>query len=554
MYGYRFGEVAQDPLPEVRHDVSLHVKVQTDTHVRRPMAVDCGCSVIGSSMPTPDPVHGPTVASGAIKRVLAKLADPDPKLLRQAKEFTRRFVEENLEPLPADTDLSVETWLANSSYPAFMREELASQPRHLPGQLPDKAYDFKSFIKEEPYPEFKYPRTIQGPTDEAKVHFGPVIAACEKVIFKHPTFIKKVPVAERADYVINRLGDYGQVAASDFSSFEVSWQRQQMEAFEFPVFEHLVKNLPNASEWMRELRKVESGKIRLLFKYVSASIHATRKSGTMNTSASNGAGNWLIHEFAAAHLGLGTLCGVFEGDDGLFKYSSGKFPTNDFYQQLGFAVKLQVHECLSQASFCGLVFDPTDRIIIADPYPALTKLGWASSKYVMAKQAKLASLVRAKAMSMASQFPRAPVFAACADWVLRSTKGIDCRWMLESRNVDFWTREKLRGLNLGGRFVVDRTPPPHATRVLMEKVFGMSVDEQLRLEAWFDARDSLEPIPLQVDNPIWAYNDDVYVREVESHVFLTQPIFPEPALRLPDAINASTGVNVLIYGPQSKRH
>ena len=63
-------------------------------------------------------------------------------------------------------------------------------------------------------------------------------------MFSRPEFIKKIPEDQRPKYIAPMFQEGVPVAASDFSSFEVSWQRAQMEAFEFPVLEHLLSCIP----------------------------------------------------------------------------------------------------------------------------------------------------------------------------------------------------------------------------------------------------------------------------------------------------------------------
>lgn len=530
LYGYRFGEVPQDDLPRVRDDTMIEVKIYPNPEMRRPVAVDLGVSVVGLCMPHPDLSHGPTVAAGLAKRVCGKLPDPNFPLLEYARLWTIKKVKDLYpDPISPDADTTPGTWLAGSSYSFARRCELAAVTSFLPGCLPKEAYLFKSFVKAEFYPEWKQARSIQGPTDELKVHFGPVLALCEKIIFAGPQFIKKVPVAERPTYIASLFQDGARVAASDFSSFEVSWQRAQMDAFELPVLDHLTSLLPHGAEFMRELRLVETGKIKLVFKHVIAYIHATRKSGTMNTSMSNGFGNWIIHEFASDYLKLGRLNGVFEGDDGLFNYSGGNFPTPDFYQQLGFAVKLEIHPSIAEASFCGMIFDPVECIAIVDPIKTLTKLGWGAACYTRARTSTKKSLLRCKAMSMAAQNPRCPVIAACADWILRCTAGLDTRRVLESRNTSWWDRQSF----LSGIRTVDRRPCGPATRSLMDQKFGVSVPTQLAMEEWFDQQKSLCPIPAWWSNPLWATVDLDYTRVLTAPILDDRPVFPDQPLAYP---------------------
>ena len=230
LYGYAWGEVKQDPLPSIRSDCKIMQRNYLERYKRIPAQVSLGTHVEGMAMPHPDTAHGPTVAAGLAKRVCAQLAEPNPATLLKAKEWCSAYVAKTFEPLPADTDLSVEGWLDQSNYPLWRKAELAAVDKFLPGKLPRKFYVFKSFVKSENYPEYKHARCIQAPTDELKVHMGPFTAACERVAFAKPFFIKKVPVSERPKYIMDMFSSGARVAASDFSSFEVSWQRAQTEA------------------------------------------------------------------------------------------------------------------------------------------------------------------------------------------------------------------------------------------------------------------------------------------------------------------------------------
>jgi len=530
--GYRFGEVELETLPEIRSDSVIKPRLYHDLHFRLPVQVSLGTHVEGMVMPHPDTAHGPTVAAGLAKRVCAQLAYPDPAILVKAREFSRQRVREVFDALPADTELSVEKWLAESNYPLWRREELAAAQRFLPGALPRKYYEFKSFVKSENYPTYKHARTIQAPTDEAKVHFGPSIAACEHVAFTQPFFIKKVPVSERPAYIMEMFSPGVRVAASDFSSFEVSWQRAQMEAFEFPFFEHMFSLMPDGKALLDELRAMEMGRVKLIFKHVTAQIASTRKSGTMNTSLSNGVGNWLVHEFASHHLGLGKLTGIFEGDDGLFYYSSGRFPTPEFYGSLGFSVKLEIHPSIASASFCGMIFDPLERIAVWDPRDFLVRMGWGNGRYARAKASTKAALLRCKALSLAAQTPGCPILDECAQWILRCTRGIDTRVIMESKLTTWWDRERF-SVGIRASLPAERSKPGPATRSLVADKFGVSIEEQLAMEDWFSKQTTLCPVPAFFQNRIWQdtfanYTDQLGVVSLDN-----RPVMPQGPLRYP---------------------
>lgn len=542
LYGYRFGEVPLPELPEIRSDTQIRPRQYQDVSRRMPVQVDLGARMEGMSMPHPDTSHGPTVAAGLAKRVCAQLATPDPIALLEARDFVRELFKRTFKPLEADADLSVESWLEASNYPAWRKEELATVERFFAGALPRKLYEFKSFVKSENYEEYKHARTIQAPTDEAKVHFGPAVAACEHVAFQHRAFIKKVPVADRPAYIMNMFEPGVKVAASDFSSFEVSWQRAQMEAFEIPFFEHMLQQIPGARELLRELRSMELGEVKLIFKWVTAYITSTRKSGTMNTSLSNGVGNWAIHEYAAHRLNLGKLTGVFEGDDGLFYYSSGRFPTKEFYESLGFSVKLDIWSTIADASFCGMIFDPEEQVAVWDPRDFLVRLGWGSGRYARAKDTTKWTLLRCKAMSLAAQAPRAPVLAECAAWILRCTSGYDTRKIMESRNLTWWERQKY----LQGSRTVDTRECGPATRSLVERKFGIPVATQLAMEEWFRHQTTITAIPKFFHNSVWEKNCELYERHLSVPLLDARPFFPDQPLVYPHMVTHEAGPQLLL--------
>jgi hypothetical protein len=52
-----------------------------------------------------------------------------------------------------------------------------------------------SFVKDEHYEGWKYPRLINSRSDQFKVFIGPTIKAMEHLVYSHlPEFIKHVPV------------------------------------------------------------------------------------------------------------------------------------------------------------------------------------------------------------------------------------------------------------------------------------------------------------------------------------------------------------------------
>lgn len=445
-------------------------------------------------------------------------------------------------PLRQEDIPTVEEWLAHTSYSEAEKQTIRDAPDIDVDALTDREVkklisDFASFIKMEWYGEVKAPRTIQGISPSLKKMLGPLIHAAELVCFKFEAFAKFVPVANRAKWLAEKFAQFlgCKLAQSDFSSFEQSWAELQLLAFEMPVFEHMFQHLDNYQKIMKLLKMMEIGLATLVFKWMIVIVSAIRKSGTTNTSFSNGMGNLLIHEFLGHHLGLGELVAAFEGDDGLFLYSSGRFPTPQDYADLGFSVKLAIFDAPEEASFCGLVYDPTDLVNITDPVKYINNIGWVSHYYARARSGKILGLLRAKAMSLCVQYPNCPILCEMSLWLLRATRSIDFKWVARSRSAGWWERQVLK--DLPTRF--DYTPNvPSNTRSLMERAFGMPIEVQLQYEEWFRSRNTLERIPLFHDvDPVHAYSAENFTRISDVPALDNYPVFPEWGLLLDPMLN-----------------
>lgn len=500
---------------------------------RSPVAVDSGATFLGSCHPHPDLSHPATVQQGAKKRLGSPIPPYDPAWIRQCVPIVWAFVRRYLPKVNPDQVLPLELWLALTNYTEAEKDIIRNAP-DIDIENPDPKFiqEFASFIKAEFYDEPKAARTIQGLSASLKKLLGPLIHACEHELFTMPHFAKFIPVSKRAKWMKEKFACRPgmKVAGSDFSSFEQTWQEAQLETFEMPVFEHMLSEIPGFRFIMNVIRMMEVGVVKLVFKWLTVLVGAVRKSGTTNTSFSNGAGNLLIHVCLGEILGLGELVGAFEGDDGLFNYSSGRFPSTDDYLRLGFQVKLQIFESPERASFCGIVYHPDDCINITDPIKVLNRIGWLSHFYARAKASKLKALLRAKAMSLCVQSPNCPILAECAQWLLRATRSIDCRWVMKARVTDWWTRQQYAMMEKHMKFVY--TPhSPMTTRELMAEVYGVPIDVQLSYEAWFRSCDTIQHIPLLHDAP--ECHVDVaerFIRTSKIPALDHYPVFPDVAV------------------------
>ena len=230
-----------------------------------------------------------------------------------------------------------------------------------------KYFIVKLFAKDEVYVDFKHAGGIYARDDVAKCYFGPYFKRIEDELYKHPSFIKHVPVSERAKYISEMLDRPGGVfIQTDYSSYESHFSPEMMKSCEFVLYEYMYSKTPGGNGAVGVMKKVLAGVNPIENRYFNCAILACRMSGEMNTSLGNSFSNLMLYSFVASKLDLEPV-GVVEGDDGLFLAYPDKAPTTEMFTEMGCIIKLNQFKHLSEASFCGLLFDEVDKQIITDP-------------------------------------------------------------------------------------------------------------------------------------------------------------------------------------------
>jgi hypothetical protein len=486
-YGYRILEVPLPELPEIKPSCSFSKIRMVDLEVRPPIAVSLGCHLKGYAQPEPDPADPYTMVAGVCKRFACKPPNPFAPKLTRLGAFVEKFVRANFTPLHYATDTSVDTWLLATDYPYWRKCELKAAWEKVDNIWNEKYHVCKSFMKDETYGEYKYPRGINSRRDEFKCFVGPIFKLIESVVYNHPSFIKHVPVASRPNYIMNKL--YNATAkyfATDYTAFESLFTRELMEHTEFILYDYMTKDLPQHEEFMRACREVIGGLNKCDYKHFSVEIEATRMSGEMNTSLGNGFANLMIMLFLCEEVGSISCDGVVEGDDGLFAIS-GPAPCKQDFENLGLRIKLEEHSDISTASFCGIIFDPQDRNNLVDPRKVIQTFGWACGKYVGARDKKLRALLRCKALSLVFQYPGCPIVQALGEYGLRVTAEVKTCELLRTVNAkgynSYHRGREIKSLTQG---VTARVVGLN-TRLLCEKVFGISVECQLDYERYLNS-------------------------------------------------------------------
>lgn len=473
-YGYRVCDgIALPPPPEHSARVICFQRYYEAVE-RRPVQVSLGPIVAGLAPPHPDKNHGPTLLQGCLSRFAADPPKASRTLLRSLRRFVRKYVRDNLVPLEADYDLSVERWLEeNTTYSAKRKEELLKVAKEHNMSITQDDYVVKLFCKSETYLKYKHARGINSRTDAAKCYFGPAFHAIEKRVYEIPAFIKKIPVRARPKYIMDMLGKYpGPFKETDYSQFEKHFVPHVMASIEMELYSWMLRNFP---ERLAHIKRAMLGTNRCTNINFRLDIKGRRMSGEMCTSLGNGFSNLMLLLFTAYRKG-GKAEGVVEGDDALF-YSDVPVSTEDF-RELGFTIKMLEHEHLLRSSFCGMVCS-RDLATMTDPLKVLLNIGWTHSP-MMNSPALLPGLLKAKALSLAYEHPQCPILFKLSEVILRhtgfATPRFESNWYEASLNAEvmqFADETKL----------LMRLGPSSSTREDFAEHFGISVACQLAVEA-----------------------------------------------------------------------
>jgi len=410
--------------------------------------------------------HDPiTISDGAAKRMLGETPPVAEKTLRQVRGFVLRWCKQYLRPILKRPDF--EEWLLGTSYNEKRKEELRQAMILNHGMPPPKKVrcKVKSFVKLEAYDQYKHARLINSRHDRFKVWCGPFFKAIEEQLY-HTNgpikFIKTVPVEDRPALIAalpKGLGCY----STDFTAYEKHFTAEVMHNIEFVLYRYMMPFL--SREELNVLFSTLAGRNEISSRSgFRANVEARRMSGEMCTSLGNGFTNMILASYIADQKG-GVVHGFVEGDDGLF-VSNIKLTAED-YKKLGFEIKIKEEPDPCSASFCGLVFAESGQII-RDPRKFLMKFGWSHSCIQAGKKVHL-ELLRAKALSTLSETPHCPIVSAVAMAALDDTVGCNARFVED-------------GYHLNKPKSVVRPQPAHDTRVLFERLYHISVEDQLLIE------------------------------------------------------------------------
>lgn len=454
----------------------------------------------GATPPRPDPGHLASTLAGVAHRVATRTPKPNRQLRREFSRFVTLWLRHNFKPLTVDEMYDFEGWLESTSYGEERKKQLRSCWTDCGGKPSRRMLSLvKSFVKDETYTEYKFPRGIYSRSDQAKCLFGPLVQSISKKLFDMHWFIKKIPVVERPEAIYEKLyKPNANYVYTDYTSFEAHFIADLMEICENKLYAHAVSTLPSEyKEVVDVMADTKTGINKVVFKTFSCSMEAGRMSGEMDTSSSNGFTNLMLYLFASLKSGcpLDKIQGFVEGDDGIFR-NDGPIPSSSMFEKLGMTIKIGVTDKLETASFCGQVYDIEDKSVVTDIREVVCRLGWTNKKYVRAGEKVRLELLRSRGYSLVYQYGGCPVLGELGVKILELTEGVVVRQSIIDQ-MDEWERTRyIEALSIGG---VYKTPGV-ATRLLVETLYGLSPREQEDIERKIRAMTELGPLPFSFDD------------------------------------------------------
>lgn len=485
LYGYRSDEVGlKIPTPPDSTCYALHKNFHSyDSNYRPPMAA-CQIEPIPAIPPRPDVTNPHSALTGVAKRMAYSPPPYDKVMRKKFRKFVKKWVRDNLEPIDTSDKLDFEEWLQSTNYPDWRKEEIRRAAPTIPyahGEVDfkdDSLYDINYFTKEEYYPEYKHHRGIWARSDAAKAVMGPFFRKIEKQLFKLPYFIKKVPKNERPQYINDFMNNnYLQFQGTDYTSFESLFTTDMMDDCEFELYRFMSSKNPLAQQRCRLIFKILASQNFAKNKYFTLRVDAKRMSGEMNTSLGNGFSNLMFLLFAC-HYYKRTYSGpIIEGDDALIGLNA-RIP-EEYYTKMGLNVKMEFVDDISEGSFCGLVYDPTELINIREPLETLCTTPWVTRKYASSNSTTYYSLLRSKALSLIYEYPGCPIISDYGHKLFELTS----KYEIALKYEDSYQYERI--MNAYTAYRENKLPkgnPGPRTRSLMEKIFKIPVSAQLQIE------------------------------------------------------------------------
>lgn len=510
---------------------------------------------INACLPAPDRHDAKSLVFGLCKRLVPDLPRATEFERDAMLAFAERFFKLFFRPIDSSTDRSVEKWLESRNWPQSRKKQVLEAWLAGAG---DYDYEIKAFIKAENYVTWKDPRFICPTNDYMKAKCGPIVSLIEEQVYALPCFVKKVPQKMKMDWIVQQLVGYCAAISCDISSCEATERDALFEMME-RMDQLFTQDLPEGPEFVRDqgvllgVIKMADGALlhvherALRCDGITIMLSRHLNSGMMSTSVRTAlkcamvylylqekkggvrledvAGLPELRHLDAALTCTYTLPNMHEGDDALAAAERDAAVTAMDYASVGMKADPRVDFDISGTDFCSLVFDEFEKVAVTDVREAYVNFGWAGAEYAGCGPKRRRELVRAKSFSMLYQYPGCPILHELAMAGLRATHGVDLKRFFATKNhVSLYEMEQyyeawkaLKDVPLRHLAALSANCGMR-TRLLVERLFGVAVEAQLRAEKELSMVNEIRP--LAVLDPTcfpesWVQYNLLYVRHVD---------------------------------------
>jgi hypothetical protein len=299
---------------------------------------------------------------------------------------------------------------------------------------------------------------------------------------------------------------------------------------------HSTRDLTGKQALRELIARTTTGRNYIKFGDLSVEIDQTLMSGALWTSSSNGLLNFVINSYMCALTRVGPRVSdmldyvqhdfraLFEGDDGIVE--DHQVPAA-LITEMGLALKLEPHPDCSTAGFCSLYFDTDENVLVRNPIDYLRKFPSICAKYDSMSDRKRMSLYKCKALSGLDTLYACPVIGLYLSSVEHATRSYSCdavRHTLEQHDRDVLARALSRRTTY--------VNPSIKSRLLVERLFGVSVETQLCLEQ--QIRDQFGRSTIVLDLSTFLTHDDRWYSE--RFYTADKTTWETPPLRYPNAL------------------
>jgi hypothetical protein len=463
--------------------------------------------------------------AACIHRAGREMVEPDKDEMRLFVRYAKAFIEKHLKPLTDAEVPSFDDWLERTPYPGSRRKALAKLRNEI--DITDCGIaDSECFIKWEFYSEPKCPRGIYSYSDESKVLLGPLQHAIDKKLFALKYFVKGSVPTTWPKRMLELFGT-NPVMETDFSSFEAH-HRGAFSEIVFFWMKFMSDNLTDKDHYQRLVQKMVLGTNKMKFTKITTTVDQRLMSGAMWTSSSNGLLNLLIMSYLNLRSATQStdvdfllreidthFVGLVEGDDGICRYND--IPKS-LIKKLGLELKFEKAEFFGEASFCGIVCDPKELLVLTNPLKILRNFFVLPSKFEKATENNSLAMLRAKALSYKYSYNDNPIIGALCQRICDLTASINVNAKMVQSTMSSWYSNYVEqsckeqmwmrapNVSLCSRLIVERRfQIPVSMQLEMERIIGESDGVfELNLRPFMTVRDFDHALDFTESNGCWS--------------------------------------------------